>query len=185
MPKSRRKAREAALKALYRLDIGGASPDSVIADMREHEQLEPDLIDYAEKLVRGVFERRQDLDSRLTSIITGYDYERVAPVDKNVMRIASYELYHEPSIAPAISIDEAIEIARKYSTEESGAFVNGILDRMRKQSPKANWDPATAPPEHTEESAPREQIEVLPTEEVGPDEAKKLARFGWKLRTDE
>ncbi len=186
MPRSRRKARVAALQALYQLDITKGSLHNAVNEMLEHSALAPDLAAYAERLVRGVVEHHVDLDERIAAVVQDWDYDRVATVDRNVMRIAAYELYHEPSIAPAVTIDEAIEIVRKYSTEESGKFMNGILDKLRLRSPKANWDPTTAPPEEEhgeiEEEAPPLDVEII---EADSDEAKKLARAGWKVRVED
>jgi N utilization substance protein B len=126
------------------------------------------------------------LDKLLALIILEYDYSRVAIVDKNVLRIAAYELLHEPSIPPAVTINEAIEISRKFSTIESGKFVNGVLGKLLEQSPKANWDPATAPPEQEEMAPATEPVEVIEeTIEADSDEAKGLKRIGaWKLKSE-
>lgn len=187
MAKSRRKAREAALQALYKIEIAKSPIATAVDEMREHSDLSPDLTDYAEKLIAGVRKNQAEIDRRLTALIREYSYDRIVVVDKVVMRIAAFELFHEATIPPAVIIDEAIEIARKFSTVESGRFVNGVLDKLREESPKANWDPATAPPEAREEREPPEPIEVTEeTIEAGSDEARKLARIGgWKLKTDD
>src|SRR5208283_3207039 len=108
---------------------------------------------------------------------------RVAAVDRNVMRIGAYELLHVPSVPPAVTLNEAVEIAKKYSTAESGKFVNGVLGRFLLDTPKAKWDAATAPIEVEEkgESAPPPEIEEF---EVDEAEAKKLLKVGgWTLRS--
>jgi len=186
LARSRRKAREAALQALYKIEIAKSPIATAVAEMRDHSDLAPDLTDYAEKLIAGVRNNQATLDGKLSRIILEYDYARVAIVDKNVLRIAAFELFFEPSLPPAVTIDEAIEIARKYSTIESGKFVNGVLGKLLEESPKANWDPATAPPEELEEPPDYEEpVEVSEeTVEAESDEAKKLAKIGaWKLRT--
>jgi N utilization substance protein B len=185
--KSRRKSRVAALQALYKIEIAKSPISVAIEEMHEHSDLAPDLAEYAEKLVAGVRNNQTALDKELASIIREYDYDRVAVVDKNVLRIAAFELIHEPAIPPAVTINEAIEIARKYSTVESGKFVNGVLGRLLELSPKKDWDPATAPKESGEEvSHDDEPIEVTEeTIDADSDEAKKLARVGgWKLRQE-
>lgn len=185
MPQSRRKAREAALQALYKIEIAKSPIAVAIDELREHSDLPPDLLAYAERLVRQVREQQARFDRQLMPLLHGYHYDRLAVVDKSVMRIAAYELFEEPSLAPAVIIDEAVEIARKYSTIESGAFVNGVLDALRKVSPKANWDPKLAPPEE-EPAAPEAPIEVV-EETILADsaEAKQLSRIGaWKLKSD-
>ncbi len=186
MAKSRRKARIAALQALYKIEIAKSPIATAIEELREHSDLSPDLLAYAENVVRIVRDQQAHIDKRLASIIKEYDYDRVAVVDKNVLRIAMYELFREPAIPPAVTINEAIEISRKFSTLESGKFVNGVLGRPLQDSPKANWDPATAPPEFAEESEPEEPVEVEEeTLQADSEEAKKLSRVaGWKLKAD-
>jgi len=178
LPRSRRKAREAALQALYKISIAKSPIATAVEEMREHSALSPDLTAYAQRLIEGVRNDQAALDARLSRIIREYDYDRVAVVDK----IAAFELFYEPSIPPAVTIDEAIEIARKYSTEESGRFVNGILGKLLEESPKADWDPSAAPPEEELEE-PEEAPEVVEeTIAADSEEAKRLSK-GWKVRT--
>lgn len=186
MARSRRAARVAAMQALYKIALAKSPIASAVEEMHEHSDLSPDLAQYAEKLVQEVRDRQAELDKSLSALIRDYDYSRIVLVDKIVLRIGAYELLHEPAIPPAVTIDEAIEIARKFSTPDSGRFVNGVLDRLRLDSPKANWDPASAPPEFAEEPEPEEPIEVVEeTIDADSEEAKKLSRIGgWKLRSD-
>lgn len=172
------------MRALYEIEIGHADTESALNVTLEEAQLQPDVAAYAEKLVRGIRGNLAILDQRLASIIRDYDYSRIAAVDRNVLRVAAYELFEIPEIPPAVSINEAIEVAKRYSTAESGKFVNGVLGKLLESSPKANWDPATAPPE-------AEPIDVAPepevTEEVveaGSEEGKLASKFGvWKVRS--
>jgi N utilization substance protein B len=184
--KSRRKAREAALQALYKIELAKSPIATAVEEMRDHSDLTSELNDYAEKIVRSVRQDQAAIDRMLAAIILEYDYDRVALVDKNVMRIASYELFQEPAIPPAVTINEAIEISRKYSTFESGKFVNGVLGKVLEQSPKANWDPATAPQEFEEILHDEDPIEVVEeTIDADSEQAKKLSRIGgWKLKAD-
>ena len=186
MARSRRKARVAALQALYKIEIAKSPIATAVEEMREHSDMASDLADYAESLVRGVRNNQADLDRRLSALIREYDYDRVAIVDKNVLRIGAYELFFEPAIPPAVTIDEAIEISRKFSTLESGKFVNGVLGKLLEASPKSNWDPATAPPEQEEAIEEDELIEVVEeTIDADSEEAKKLSRVGgWKLKAE-
>lgn len=175
------------MQALYKIAVAKSPIVAAVEEMREHSELSADQAEYAERLVRSVREQQSELDGRLSKLIRDYDYSRIVLVDKIVMRIAAYELLQEPAIPPAVSIDEAIEIVRKFSTPDSSRFVNGVLDQLRLDSPKANWDPAMAPPEFAEEPEPDEPIEVEEeTIQADSDEAKKLSRIGgWKLRTDD
>lgn len=187
MRKSRRPARETAARALYAIESSGLPPEEILRDLLETLDLAPEQASYARRLVLGVREHLEEIDDRLSKLLEGYDLDRVAAVDRNVMRVAAYEILHEPSLPPAVTLDEAIEIARKYSTAESGRFVNGVLGRLLLGTPKANWDPATAPPEEREEPAPKaaEPEPEVETLEAGSEEAQRLAKIGgWKLRSD-
>lgn len=86
---------------------------------------------FAESLIRGVLEHREQLDLKLQKYVRNWDMTRMAVVDRNVLRMAVYELFYREDIPPVVSLNEAIEIAKRFSTKESGKFVNGILDRIR------------------------------------------------------
>jgi N utilization substance protein B len=160
---------------------------TVVQETIEASNLAPELVPYAEKLITGVREHQAEIDDLLGARILEYDYDRIAAVDRNVMRIATYELYHEPGIPPAVSLNEAISIAKKYSTAESGKFVNGVLGRLLADSPKATWDPATAPQEEPEEMFHEpEPVVEEETIQAESEEAKRLSRTaGWKLRSED
>ena len=187
MARSRRKAREAALQTLYEIEVGKSQAPNALSNTLEAAGLSQDLADYAQRLMEGVKKYQHDLDRRIAMLVEGYDYKRLAAVDRNVMRMAAYELFHEPAIPPAVTINEAVDIAKKYSTAESGRFVNGVLGKLLQTSPKANWDPATAPVEEEPEEIVREVPEepVVETLEADSDEAKRLAKVGgWKLKSE-
>jgi len=182
--RARRKAREAALRALYQLEITRSLMEEGIQDTLEHAELSSDLAEFMQTLVRGVRHHQNDLDELLASLITDWDYDRVAPIDRNLLRIGAFELLHLPQVPPAVSINEAVELAKKYSTAESGKFVNGVLGKLLAQSPKAKWDPATAPEEEPWVEAAEPEPEAV-VEEVAEDspEAEELRRVGlWRLR---
>lgn len=189
MAKSRRRARELALRALYEMDITRVNPDRVLQDAVEGQDIHFEQRAYAERVVRGFHEYSRYIDETLAERIKDYDFRRIAAIDRAVLRIAAYELFFEPAIPPAVTINEAIEIAKKYSTAESGKFVNGVLGRVLADSEKANWDPATAPLEeepeeivHIEELPDIEEVEV----DANSDEARSVARLaGWKIRTED
>ena len=86
---------------------------------------------FADGLVRGVLEHRRDLDAQIMKYAKNWDLHRMAVVDRNVLRMAVYEMLHRQDIPPIVSINEAVDIAKKYSTEDSGKFVNGILDKVK------------------------------------------------------
>jgi len=175
------------MRCLYEIEIGGTRPDDAINEAMMHARLRPEIEAYAEGLARGVLEHKDEIDSLLRSVITEYDLDRVAAIDRNVLRVAVFELYHRPEIPPAVTIDEAIEIARKYSTQESGKFVNGVLGRILRDSPKAEWDPTNAPAEFEPEddAEPEPEVEVEEIEvEAESAEAKTAQRHGWVLRSE-
>jgi N utilization substance protein B len=130
----RRLARELALKLLFQVDVGHIPLAEVLAHYREDN---PDLptaaLDYAEQLVRGVARHIGEIDKILENLAEDWSLERLASVDRNILRIATYELLHEPTVPVSAAINEAVELAKIYSTAESGRFVNGILGSVAKQ----------------------------------------------------
>src|SRR5213079_1198621 len=86
---------------------------------------------FADKLIRGVIEHRNDIDERIKGHAEHWDLHRMAVVDRNVLRLAIYEMLYREDIPPVVSINEAVDIAKKFSTEDSGKFVNGILDKIK------------------------------------------------------
>jgi N utilization substance protein B len=86
---------------------------------------------FAEPLIRGVLEHREAIDARIKSHAKNWDFHRIAAVDRNIMRLAIFEMLHREDIPPVVSINEAVDIAKKFSTQDSGKFVNGILDKVR------------------------------------------------------
>ena len=146
--------------------------------------------DFAALLANGVWAKKFDLDEILDSSMPNYSIDRLAAVDRNVLRIGTWELFELPYVPPIVTINEAIEIAKKYATAESGRFVNGVLATMLRRSPKVSYDPTTAPrdPETEGREEPYREPEreiVEETVEEGTDEAKKAKRYGltWTLRS--
>lgn len=86
---------------------------------------------FAEPLIRGVLEHREEIDAEIVKSVKNWSLRRIAAVDRNVLRLAIYEMLHREDIPPIVSINEAVDIAKKFSTEESGKFVNGVLDRIK------------------------------------------------------
>jgi N utilization substance protein B len=86
---------------------------------------------FADPLIRGVIEHRDAIDEKIKSHAKNWDLHRIATVDRNIMRLAIYEMLHREDIPPVVSINEAVDIAKKFSTQDSGKFVNGILDKIR------------------------------------------------------
>lgn len=86
---------------------------------------------FAEPLIRGTLEHREELDEIITKHTRNWELHRIAAVDRNILRLAIYEMLHREDIPPVVSINEAVDIAKKFSTQESGKFVNGILDKVK------------------------------------------------------
>ena len=130
-PSRRRLSREFALQILYQRDAGGEAVESVIASFWESQGVaQPDIRSFAEELVRGAERHRESIDQHIIAASEHWDPARMAAIDRTILRLAIFELLHRDDIPPKVSINEYIEIAKKFSTEDSGAFVNGILDRI-------------------------------------------------------
>lgn len=183
MTLSRRKAREAALRAAYQLDIGGGTIADAVLTMPHWADLSQELRLYAENVIRGIDENLDFINNTLSANLKEWSLDRLGSIERNMLRIAAYELLFVPDMPPAVSINEAIEITRKYSSDESAKFVNGVLGGVLAGCSKANWTPVPALEEATpeEESAP-EETEV----EVTPEEAEDVKKLGfWRIREEE
>ena len=130
----RHHAREVALQVLYFWEVGRASPDQALTSFfAEHE---PDAAEgvrtFAEQLVRGTIDEVGALDEIIARHSENWRLDRLAVVDRTILRLAVWELRHEAETPPAVVIDEAIELARTFSTDDSVRFINGVLDAIRK-----------------------------------------------------
>lgn len=183
MARSRRKAREAALRALYQMEIARMAAKDAGIDMQQHSDLPDDLKAFADGLVHHYAVHKTLIDEKIAGLIKDWDFKRVAVVDRCILRLAAVELFYEPGIPPAVTINEAIEIAKKYSTAESGKFVNGVLGNLLKDSPKAEWDPSMETRPETPDEPPMPEPEP---EAVTEEEAKEIMKVGlWKVRDEE
>ncbi len=129
----RRKARESALQILYQLEFDDIGPRDAVDSFWKKKKAPAETREYCRWLVEGIISHQDDIDEAIQSISAHWRIARMALVDRNILRLAAFELLHGISIAPAIVINEAIEIAKKYSGPESATFVNGILDALRKK----------------------------------------------------
>lgn len=129
----RRRSREAALQVLYALDVarraGEPSPQEVFESVVAHFELPEGARAYAKELVLGAMERRAELDRRIAAHAANWRVERMAAVDRNVLRLATFEMAYLGTPA-AVVIDEAVDLARRFGGERSPAFVNGVLDAV-------------------------------------------------------
>ncbi|HTZ18272.1 MAG TPA: transcription antitermination factor NusB [Dissulfurispiraceae bacterium] len=137
----RRKAREYALQLLYGIDLVSLESEARKKHdlFRELDEFwtdagegDPDVRTFAEGLVKGVVEHLAEIDSLIQEAVDKWKLLRMAAIDRNIIRVAAYEILFRQDIPDAVSINEAIEIAKRFSTAESAAFINGILDRISK-----------------------------------------------------
>lgn len=128
----RREARLMAVQFLFQRDFNGESLEDALTLFWEERRPGDKVRDFAEALIRGVEGVRSELDERLKGYATNWDLGRMAAVDRNIMRVALFEMLHRPEIPPVVSINEAVEMAKQFGGMESGRFVNGILDRAVK-----------------------------------------------------
>lgn len=129
---SRRNSRECALQMLFQRDLTGDSLPEISESFWEGKREPEDVRSFAESLVAGTVHQMDRIDPMIKRQAEHWRLDRMAAVDRNILRLAVYELL-EGTVPPAVVINEAIEIARKFSTDESTQFVNGILDGIRKE----------------------------------------------------
>lgn len=134
-------AREAALKALYQLDLRSVVDDAELEELLERETPSTEARDYAREVVRGTREHQDEIDRDIVAVAENWDLSRMAAIDRNVLRLALYEMLYRDDIPPAVAINEAVTIAKRYSTKDSGAFVNGILDQVKNRRLAAKSSP--------------------------------------------
>ena len=136
----RRAARELALQALYQHDIAGDPPAKLAADLhqRYHESEEPEALAFAAELVTVVLGHQAELDGLIETAASNWRMSRMAVIDRNILRLGAAQLLHcRGQVPPMVAIDEAIELAKRFGDDESGRFVNGILDRIYRESSPA------------------------------------------------
>ncbi|MFZ2491137.1 MAG: transcription antitermination factor NusB [Thermoanaerobaculia bacterium] len=130
---ARRKARELALQMLFQHDLSGNSPDAIIATFEELQKSKSNTRDFATKIFRGTVEHLASIDEMIQDQAENWRLSRMAAVDRNIIRMSVYEFLHENDTPKLVIIDEAIEIAKRYGTQKSSQFINGILDGILKR----------------------------------------------------
>ncbi|WP_258359213.1 transcription antitermination factor NusB [Moorella sulfitireducens (nom. illeg.)] len=130
---SRKAARIKALQALFAVDLGRMAPERAIEELLAEEQLSPQAAAFARELVMGTITARQELDAIISKYAVGWRLERLAAIDRNILRMALFEMKFYPDTPVNIIINEAIELAKTFNNEEAGKFVNGLLDSARKE----------------------------------------------------
>lgn len=133
---SRTKARECALQALYQLDTSAGDAREAVRGVLAHfeeadpEKPDPETERFADELVRGVQSERSSIDELIQKSSTHWKLDRMARVDRNILRLAVYEILRRADVPVRVTLNEAIELGKKYGSEESSSFVNGVLDRV-------------------------------------------------------
>jgi transcription antitermination factor NusB len=129
--RKRTQARELALQLMYQLDLRGDEIlDEVTAAVAPGAG-DSEMVDFARELIFGVREKRVEIDRHIEEVAKNWQLKRMAAIDRNILRLATYELLYRDDIPPLVTINEAIDIAKKFSTKNSGPFVNGVLDNIR------------------------------------------------------
>ncbi len=128
--KKRRQARVETLNALFMMDVGGASVEDALVRVAE-EANDPAVLNFVQTMCRGVLEYQSQIDRLIEQKAVNWKLDRLSRVDRCLLRLGIYELLHCPETPPAVVINEAVELAKVYGDEKSGAFVNGLLDSVK------------------------------------------------------
>lgn len=172
---SRRKAREAALKALYARRVGGAY---------SHENLQPEAQSYADRLMEGAYAEHNDYDKRIgAKLRSGWTVERIAIIDHLIILLSLHELETEAAVPPRVTISEAGRLAARFGSKESPKFVQGVLGALLPETAKAEWTPADAPEPEPEAAEPDPQEEQTADEEEQVE--YEIAPGGWILKRED
>ena len=129
----KRRSRELALQMLFQMDMGTVKLKDVEENFLPNTSAPEMAKVMALRMVKNTWENVGDIDRHLRGLATNWDLARMAAVDRNILRLAAYEILYDAEIPKSVAINEAIEIVKRYSTDESSKFVNGILDKLNKQ----------------------------------------------------
>jgi len=130
----RRAARELALKFLYQTEFNSNSSDSELNSFCKRANVSEEIQDFTQTLIKNIFIHKKEVDGLLKKISANWVPDRMAMIDKNILRLGICELLFDSTTPPKVVINEAVEIAKKFGTEESPDFINGILDKVYKDS---------------------------------------------------
>ena len=129
----RRRAREIALQVLYQREFNRMEFQEALNLFWNNFEVLKGARDFSERIIRGIEQHQEDLDRIIEQYSSNWKIDRMAHVDRNILRIAVYELLYCDDIPPKVAINEAIDIGKKYGSEDSGAFINGVLDRVKSE----------------------------------------------------
>ena len=134
---NRRRAREYTLQMLFQVEFSGKDRLSFPDDFWVGKEDSEDLKSFTQELFRGTSGHQEEIDAIIQGAADNWDLKRMAAVDRNILRFAVYEIVYRADIPSAVTINEALEIAKKYSSQESAPFINGLLDKIAKSRGKA------------------------------------------------
>ena len=126
----RRKARELAIQVLFHMEFSPGPPGEIFPLICETLEPPISIVDYAKRLVLGIHENMEHIDRLLRKSSKNWRLERMSRVDRSILRLSVFEMLYMEEIPPKVAIDEAVELGKKYGTEDSGAFINGVLDNI-------------------------------------------------------
>ncbi|OGW74847.1 MAG: transcription antitermination factor NusB [Omnitrophica bacterium RBG_13_46_9] len=136
--RNRTKARECALKILYAVDIRKDTPEECARTFwMNHAAMHEDIKEFTNYLIDGIFKNKEFIDGIISKYATNWQIQRMATIDRNILRLATFEILFGEDIPIKVSINEAIEMAKKYGDRDSGKFVNGVLDKINKSEKKS------------------------------------------------
>jgi N utilization substance protein B len=138
----RSRAREVALQLLYEVDRNPGSPLEREREFVEKRLRGSSLRQFALDLVAGVRTKLDSIDSVIQQVAQNWTLGRMTPIDRSILRLATYEILFQPDTPPKVAIDEAIELAKRFGTSESARFVNGLLDRIVTDHPRSSESPS-------------------------------------------
>lgn len=129
----RRAAREAAMRIMYSMEFSGQTPEAAATDYWAAHKVGDAMRAYATQILDGVAARRAEIDAVINGASDNWPLARMAAVDRNILRVAAYELMQCPDVPTAVAINEAVEIAKQYAAPETASFINGILGKIEKE----------------------------------------------------
>lgn len=129
----RRTARELGLKVLFARDLGKVEPYTMLEQLAEEENSGDNAKNFSKCLIEGVILNQEQLDRTIKEYAIEWDLDRMAAVDRNIMRLALYEMFYSPDVPMAVAVNEAVELAKLYGSEDSARFINGILGKVIKE----------------------------------------------------
>ena len=138
---SRRESRESAFKLLYQMEIQKQNPEEQIRQFKMDYTVKENELEYFDLLVRGVCEKKTEIDSIYSHHLKKWNLDRIAKIDQTILRIATYEIMFAPMVPFNVSVSEAVFLSKKYSTDEARSFINGILGNLSYLRPDEPGDP--------------------------------------------